>query len=111
VRSWALNEIETPEGSRSPVVLHSQEDTARAILVGLDPGQELGDHQVKEHTFVLVVQGTAQVAAGGDSVEAGPGTLLYFTRGEQHAISTRDGARLLLLLAPWPAADHYEGSR
>ena len=38
---WDLHEVETPEGSRSPVVLHSASE-GRAILIGLHPGQELG---------------------------------------------------------------------
>ena len=35
VQSWNLLELETPEGSRSPIVLHSTED-ARAVLIGLN---------------------------------------------------------------------------
>ena len=34
MQSWNLLELETPEGSRSPIVLHSTED-ARAVLIGL----------------------------------------------------------------------------
>ncbi len=79
------------------------------MLIGLEPGQELGDHQVKEHAFVLVAEGTAQVEAGGRWVDAGAGTLLHFEPDERRVISSRDGARILLLLAPWPALDHYRG--
>ena len=63
MQSWNLLEIETPGGSRSPVVLHSDNE-ARAVLIGLDPGQELGDHQVKEYAFLIVVDGEVRVAAG-----------------------------------------------
>ena len=49
MRHWKLNEIETPDGSRSPAVLHSLEGESRVVLIGLDPGQELGEHQVKEN--------------------------------------------------------------
>jgi quercetin dioxygenase-like cupin family protein len=108
VQSWDLGAIETPGGSRSPVVLHS-DDEARAVLIALEPGQELGEHQVKEHAFVLVVDGTAQVESGGTSLDAGPGTLLLFEPDEPRAVSSRDGARLLLLLAPWPGEGHYRG--
>jgi hypothetical protein len=54
MRHWKLNEIETPDGSRSPAVLHSLEGESRVVLIGLDPGQELGEHQVKESAFLLV---------------------------------------------------------
>jgi quercetin dioxygenase-like cupin family protein len=89
-------------------VLDSQE-AARLVLIGLEPGQELGDHEVKEHAFVVVVEGTVQVEAGGDSLEASEGTLLQFEPEERHAVSSRDGARILLVLAPWPGPGHYRG--
>jgi quercetin dioxygenase-like cupin family protein len=108
VQSWNLLEIETPDGSRSPVVLNS-EDEGRAVLIGLKPGQKLGDHQVKEHAYLLVVDGSATVSAGADSVEAGVGTLFHFEPDERHAVSSDSGARLLLLLAPWPGPGHYRG--
>jgi len=108
VRSWNLHEIETPSGSRSPVVLDS-DDAARVVLIGLDPGQELGEHQVKEHAFVLVVEGTVRVEAGGESLEAPTGTLFTFEPDERRAVSTENGARILLFLAPWPGPGHYRG--
>jgi quercetin dioxygenase-like cupin family protein len=108
MHTWKLSEIETPGGSRSPVVLRS-EDEARAVLVGLDPGQELGDHQVKEHAWIVVVAGTATFRAGDDTVEAPAGTLVRFEPDERHSVSTETGAKLLLLLAPWPGPGHYRG--
>jgi quercetin dioxygenase-like cupin family protein len=106
VQSWDLTSIETPGGSRSPVVLFSDEH-ARAVLIGLEPGQELREHEVKEHAFVVVVDGEVQVEAEGRSLVAGAGTLLSFEREERHAVSSAGGARLLLVLAPWPGPGHY----
>ena len=108
MRSWNLNQIETPGGSRSPVVLDSDE-AARAVLIGLDPGQELGEHQVKEHAFVLVVDGTVRVEAAGESLEAPSGTLFTFEPDERRAVASETGARILLFLAPWPGVGHYRG--
>jgi len=108
VRSWNLMEIDTPGGSRSPVVLDSDE-TARAVLLGLEPGQKLGDHQVKEHAFVLVVEGSVRVEAGGERLDAGPGMLFRFAPDEVHSVLSADGARILLFLAPWPGPGHYRG--
>ena len=108
MRSWNLNQIETPGGSRSPVVLDSDE-AARAVLIGLDPGQELGEHQVKEHAFVLVVDGTVRVDAGGESLEAPTGTLFTFEPDERRTVASETGARILLFLAPWPGVGHYRG--
>ena len=111
MQSWDLRQIVTPGGSRSPVVLDSEEEAARAVLVGLEPGQELGEHEVKEHAFVLVVEGTVQVEAGAESLDAGEGTLLLFQPEERSALSSRGGARTLLVLAPWPAPGHYRGEQ
>ena len=108
VRRWSLRDIETPAGKRSPIVLHSSVE-ARAVLVALEPGEELGAHQVKENEFVAVVDGTIRVEAGGESFDAGVGELLAFEPDEQRAISSADGARLLLFLAPWPGEGHYRG--
>jgi quercetin dioxygenase-like cupin family protein len=108
MQTWRLAEIETPGGSRSPVVLRS-EDEARAVLVGLDPGQELGDHQVKEHSWIVVVDGTAVFRADGEEVVAPAGTLARFEPDERHSVATESGAKLLLLLAPWPGPGHYRG--
>jgi quercetin dioxygenase-like cupin family protein len=109
VQSWNLLDLETPEGSRSPIVLHSTED-ARSVLIGLKPGQKLGDHQVHENAYMVVVDGGVEVESGGESVQAGAGTLVRFDAKERHRVSTRDGARILLLFAPWPGPGHYRGS-
>lgn len=111
MQSWNLMEIDTPEGSRSPVVLHSEEGEARAVLIGLKPGQGLGDHQVKEAALLVVIDGGVEVEAGDERVSAGPGTVFRFDPDERHSISSPSGARLLLVLTPWPGAGHYRGSR
>jgi quercetin dioxygenase-like cupin family protein len=108
VQSWNLAELETPGGTRSPIVLHST-DEARAVLIGLAPGQALGDHQVHENAYIVVVDGRVQIDATGESLQAGPGTLVRFEEKERRRVSSADGARLLLLLAPWPGAGHYRG--
>ena len=108
MQSWDLNAIETPGGSRSPVVLFS-DDEARAVLIGLEPGQEMGEHEVKENALLVVLEGTVEIGAGGESLEAGVGTMVRFEPEERHSVASRGGARLLLLLAPWPGAGHYRG--
>jgi quercetin dioxygenase-like cupin family protein len=110
VESWNLREIEVEGGSRSPHVLFSEETAARAVLIALEPGQELGDHQVKEHAFVLVVDGRTRVeGAPGEAFDADPGTLFHFAPDERHAVTTETGARILMFLAPWPGEGHYRG--
>ena len=105
---WRLPEIATPGGTVSPVVLES-EDEARAVLIGLEPGQELGDHQVKEHAWLVVVEGSVRIRAGDDEAEAAAGTLARFEPDERHSVASNGGAKILLLLAPWPGPGHYRG--
>jgi quercetin dioxygenase-like cupin family protein len=108
VQSWNLREIETPGGSISPVVLRSDE-SARAVLVALEPGQRLGDHQVKERALVAVIDGAVRVESGGKTIEGGTGCFFSFDVDERRSISTDTGARILLVLAPWPGEGHYRG--
>jgi quercetin dioxygenase-like cupin family protein len=108
MQHWNLREIDTPGGSRSPVVLRS-DDAARAVLIALEPGQELGDHQVKECALVVVLDGSVRVESAGETVDGGTGCFFSFDIDERRSISTQDGARILLVLAPWPGAGHYRG--
>lgn len=109
MQHWNLHEIETPDGARSPVVLHSQNGESRIVLIALEPGQELRDHEVKEAALVLIVSGEARIEAGGDARHGEAGDLFRFGPSERHAVSSEGGARLLLTLAPWPGEGHYRG--
>lgn len=106
VQHWDLHAIAAPRGTLDPYVVH-QDEGARAVLLSIDPGQALGEHQVKENTWVVVVDGTVEVGAGPEKVELGPGGLVRFEPGERHSLSSPLGARLLLVLTPWPGAGHY----
>ena len=108
MQTWDLSRIEAPGGSRDPVVLHS-DDEGRAVMIRLDPGQELGEHQVKEHAFIVVVEGSVRIGAGEDAAHAGRGTLVLFEPDERRAITSSEGARLLILFSPWPGEGHYRG--
>jgi quercetin dioxygenase-like cupin family protein len=111
VQHWNLNEIPTPDGSRSPAVLHSRDGEGRVVLIRLDGGQELGEHQVKEAALILVVDGEVRVDSGDESVDARAGELFRFEPDERRTVTSGGGARLLLVLAPWPGEGHYRGDR
>lgn len=78
-------------------------------MIRLDAGQALGDHQVKERAWVTVVEGEVHVTAEKRDVLCGVGTLVTFEPNERHSLVSEGGARILLLLAPWPGAGHYRG--
>jgi quercetin dioxygenase-like cupin family protein len=109
VQHWNLNEIETPDGSRSPAVLHSQDGESRVVLIELSPGQELSEHQVTEAALLLVVSGRVRIDAADVCIDAAAGELFRFDPAERHSVSSADGARVLLTLSPWPGDGHYRG--
>ena len=106
MKAWDLTEIEAPRGRTDPFVL-TTDDGARAIAIRLEAGQELRDHQVRERAWVVVVEGEVEIRSGDEQVEARVGTLVTFEPGERHALASREGARVLLILAPWPGPGHY----
>lgn len=109
VQRWDLLALHAPEGTRDPIVLHS-DDGARAVLIALSPGQSLGEHQVKENAWITVLDGEVEITAAGETKAVGRGTLARFEPDERHSLSSEGGARILLLLAPWPGEGHYRGS-
>jgi quercetin dioxygenase-like cupin family protein len=108
VQSWNLLDIATPRGSRSPVVLRS-DPGARAVLIALEPGQALGDHQVKEGALIAVVDGSVRVESGGETINGEVGSFFSFDPDERRSISSDSGARLVIVFSPWPGEGHYRG--
>jgi quercetin dioxygenase-like cupin family protein len=106
MQHWDLLAVDASRGTRDPFVVH-QDDSARAVLVVLAPGQELGQHQVKENAWISVVEGTVQVEASDEQVELRQGGLMRFAPGERHSVSSTDGARILMLLSPGPGEGHF----
>ena len=108
MQHWDLLAVDASRGTRDPYVVH-QDEGARAVLIVITPGQALGDHQVKENQWVVVVEGTVHIAAGAEQVELHQGSLMRFEPGERHSVSSPDGARILMLLTPWPGEGHFRG--
>jgi quercetin dioxygenase-like cupin family protein len=59
---------------------------------------------------VIVVDGSVTFRAGDEEIEAPAGTLARFEPDERHSVSSEGGAKILLLLAPWPGPGHYRGN-
>jgi len=53
-------------------------------------------------TYVVVV-----TVPDGQTVDGPTGTLLHFQPDERHSVRSDAGARLLIMLAPWPGEGHY----
>jgi quercetin dioxygenase-like cupin family protein len=123
MKRWDLNSLapssekETPRaptpeaprvpraGAQMPQVLFSTPE-CRAVVIRLESGGEIGDHQVRERAVVQVVEGRVTIESSDGVAECPAGTLVVFEPGESHAVKAIDDSRLLLILAPWPARGH-----
>ena len=59
--------------------------------------------------MTLVVDGTARIEAGDDKLDATAGTMVAFDPDERRVVASDAGAKILLMLAPWPGEGHYRG--
>ena len=89
-----------------PRVLFSAPE-CRAVVVELERGQAMGDHLVRERAVVQVVSGRVSIEVDGEATDCEAGAVITFDPGERHSVHAVEAARLLLILAPWPAAQHY----
>lgn len=104
MKSWMLSELNLKP--RLPEIISSS-DAARAIVLDLASGEALGDHEVHERAWIVVVSGEVEVSAGaGERVAGGEGLLIELSPAERHEVLAISAARLLLLLTPWPGGGH-----
>jgi quercetin dioxygenase-like cupin family protein len=104
VNSWELTMLEL--APRLPEILSSS-DAARAIVLDLAAGESLADHEVHERAWLLVIDGTVEVATNaGERVRGVAGLLVELGPGERHEVFATSQSRLLLLLTPWPGSGH-----
>ena len=80
---------------------------ARAVLIDLNAGDEMGDHRTHEQAMLEVVSGRIEVSSGETRVECEAGTLVSLDPGETRSVRALEASRLLLVLAPWPGAGHF----
>lgn len=105
MKRWDLHA--EAEGERTgPRALFSTAE-ARAVVVDLGRDEEMSDHQVRERAIVQVLRGRVAIQSDDQAADCAEGTLVVFEPGESHAVRAVEPARLLIMLAPWPAPDHY----
>jgi quercetin dioxygenase-like cupin family protein len=106
VERWHLPSVEAI-GKREPRVLFST-PACRAVVIDMQAGEEMGEHQVHERAVVQVVSGRVALGPGGDEIDCGAGILATFEPGERRTVRALEDSRLLLLLAPWPGEGHFQ---
>ena len=103
MKSWDL--VSVPVRPHAPAILESV-GGGRAILLEIPAGESLQDHQVHEHSWVIVVSGEVEITTDDQTLGGGVGLIAGVTPGERHAVRALTTARLLLILAPWPGDGH-----
>ena len=100
MQSWDTTSLDVEP--HHPQVLRS-DPNSRAILINLPEGELLQEHETHEEAYLVITGGVVEVEQGGETVNAGPGFAAHFKPHERREVRARDDARLLLILAPWPA--------
>ena len=94
-------------GRQKPRVLFSSPE-CRLVVLDLKTGESLDDHRVRERAVIEVVSGRVEMESAEGTVECAAGSLVTFEPGERHAVRGLEDARMLLVLAPWPAPGHND---
>jgi quercetin dioxygenase-like cupin family protein len=94
---------------QKPRVLFTSPE-CRIVILDLQRGESLSDHRVRERAVLEVVSGRVSVETAEETVTCEAGGLVTFDPGERHAVHGLEDARVMLLLAPWPAVGHNADS-
>lgn len=105
MNSWNVNGLDLKP--RLPEILSSTKE-GRVIALDLAEGESLGEHEVHERAYLVVLAGEVEVkgASAGTVAKGGAGLLVEFEPGERHEVAAVSDARILLLLTPWPGEGH-----
>jgi quercetin dioxygenase-like cupin family protein len=101
--SWDIASLDVQP--HQPQVLRSDEET-RAIAINLPAGEQLQEHEVHEHAYLVVVDGEVELEQDANTQTAGAGTVAHWVPQQRHEVRAKSDARLLLVLAPWPGPGH-----
>src|SRR3954452_1815790 len=102
--TWDIRSLDVQP--HHPEVLRSDEGAARAIAINLPAGEELQEHEVHEHAYLIVIDGEVELSEGGEATTAAAGAVAHWAPKERHEVRATSDSRLLLVLAPWPGEGH-----
>ena len=103
MESWDIRSLDVEP--HNPKVLRSDPE-ARVIAINLPEGEALQDHRVHERAYLVVADGEVEVEQDGRVERGGPGFVAHWDANQRHEVRATSGARLLLILAPWPGEGH-----
>jgi len=101
---WDIRSLDVQP--HQPQVLRSDDGAARAIAIYLPAGEQLQEHEVHEHAYLVVIDGEVELEQDSETRTAGAGSAAHWVPQQRHEVRAKSDARLLLVLAPWPGAGH-----
>ena len=102
--SWDLTTLDVEV--HKPSVLRSDRGAARVIAINLPAGDQLQEHEVHEHAYLVVATGELEIEHAGGTQTAGPGFVAHWEPHERHEVRAKADSRFVLLLAPWPSPEN-----
>ena len=111
-----VGEYSSPDiGQRTACFVHQKVGRRKVPIVARPPRERnieraLGDARQPQRERMNFRHRLDAGHDGGETLEAGAGTLVKFEPDERHVVASDTGAKILLLLAPWPGEGHYRGS-
>jgi quercetin dioxygenase-like cupin family protein len=103
VDTWDINSLDVQP--HQPQVLRSDRE-ARVIAINLPSGEQLKEHRVHERAYLFVAEGEIELTSDGGSQTGGAGFLAHFEAQQDHEVTAKSDARIVLVLAPWPGEGH-----
>jgi quercetin dioxygenase-like cupin family protein len=97
-----LDELEEYSKEHPGTKLLYDSEAARVVLFCLDAGQEIPLHTSTSEVLMQVIKGRGSLIAGGEDVEAGPGTIVACAREEPHGMKAEERMVVLATIAPRP---------
>jgi quercetin dioxygenase-like cupin family protein len=101
---WDIRSLDVQP--HQPRILRSDDGAARAIAIYLPAGEQLQEHEVHEHAYLVVIDGEVELEQDSETQTAGAGSAAHWVPQQRHEVRAKSDARLLLVLAPWPGAGH-----
>jgi len=80
------------------------DDRIKAVMFGFDAGQELSEHTASMPAVIHILKGDAEIALGGDVLQATPGTWIHMEANLTHRVTAHTPTVMLLLLLKEAAA-------
>ena len=92
-----LGEVTIPKDGILSRAIYA-DDRLKAVMFGFDAGQELSEHTASMPAIIHILQGDAEIALGGDVLQAAPGTWIHMEANLTHRVTARTPTVMLLLL-------------